>query len=48
MFATLDEQMKHDEQLASTPAERTFKWSAVAVGSVVLFAALYYAIQLFA
>ncbi len=46
MFDSLDEQMKRDEEVQSTKAERLFKWAAVAVVSVLVFGGLYMAIQL--
>ena len=46
MFCNLEEQMKHDDALATSPRERVAKWTAVAFAAVVVFGGLYYAIQL--
>ena len=46
MFESLDEQMKHDEQEATSPRERWIKWALVAVTSVVLFGGLYMGVRL--
>jgi hypothetical protein len=48
MFASLDEQMKHDDAAAATPKERLAKWALTAVAAVVLFGSLYFAIQVLA
>jgi hypothetical protein len=45
MFASLEEQMKHDDAVATSPRQRMTKWAAVVVGAVVVFGGLYYAIQ---
>lgn len=46
MFDSLDEQMKHDEALKSTPRERMLKWVLISLASVVLFGLLYFAIRM--
>ncbi len=46
MFDSLDEQMRRDDEVQTTKAERVFKWAAVAVVSVLVFGGLYMAIQL--
>jgi len=46
MFDSLDEQMKHDEDAATSTKERIMKWALVAVTSVVLFAGLYFGVKL--
>jgi len=46
MFDSLDEQMKHDDAVQITQTERIFKWTAVAVVSVLFFGGLYLAIQM--
>lgn len=46
MFDSLDEQMKHDDQLETTPKERILRWVAVAFVSVVLFSGLYYGVRM--
>ena len=48
MFQSLDEQMKHDDALQTTPRERALKWAAIAVTAAVVFGGLYLAIQVFA
>jgi hypothetical protein len=45
MFASLEEQMKHDDAKATSPQERMTKWAVIAVVAVAVFGALYYAIQ---
>ncbi len=46
MFESLDEQMKHDEDVATTPKERFLKWVVVGVLSVLLFGGLYMGVRL--
>ena len=46
MFESLDEHMKHDDQLETTTRERVIRWSAVAVVSVLVFSGLYYSVKL--
>lgn len=46
MFESLDEQMKHDEDLETTPRERWLKYALVAVVSVILFAGLYMGVRM--
>ena len=46
MFDSLDEQMKHDDAVETTRAERVFQWVAVAVVSVLVFGGAYMAIQM--
>jgi hypothetical protein len=46
MFDSLDEQMKHDDQMTTTPRERILRWVAVAVVSVALFSGLYYGVRM--
>jgi len=48
MFASLDEQMKHDDAAATTSQQRLMKWALIAVAAVVLFGSLYFAIQVLA
>jgi hypothetical protein len=48
MFQSLDEQMKHDDALGTTPRQRIVKWAVIVVAAVVLFGGLYFAIQVFA
>ena len=46
MFESLDEHMKHDDQLETTPKERIMRWVAVAVVSVLVFAGLYFSVRM--
>jgi len=46
MFDSLDEQMKQNDAVGTSKAERTFKWAAVAIVSVLVFGGLYMAIQM--
>jgi hypothetical protein len=46
MFDSLDEQMKHDDQVGATKKEQMFKWAAIVVISVLVFGGLYLAIQM--
>jgi hypothetical protein len=48
MFSSLEEQMKHDDAIATSPRQRMTKWAVIAVVAVAVFGALYYAIQAFA
>jgi hypothetical protein len=45
MFDSLAEQIKHDEHLQISNAERYTRWVAVAIVSVAVFGGLYCAIQ---
>ena len=45
MFASLEEQMKHDDAIATSPRQRMTKWAVVTFVAVAVFSALYYAIQ---
>jgi hypothetical protein len=45
MFATLDDQMKHDDAAATTPKQRMVEWAVIALVAVVLFGGLLFAIQ---
>jgi len=45
MFATLDEQMKLDDAVATTPKQRMMKWLVIAISAVVLFGTLFFAIE---
>lgn len=45
MFTSLDEQMKHDDATTESPWQRATKWAAVAFVAVVVFGALYMALQ---
>jgi hypothetical protein len=46
MFDSLDDQMKHDDQLETTPRERILRWVAVAFVSIVVFSGLYYGVSM--
>jgi hypothetical protein len=46
MFDSLDDQMKHDDQMETTPRERILRWVAVAVVSIVVFSGLYYGVSM--
>jgi hypothetical protein len=46
MFDSLDDQIKQDDQAASSPKERILVWLSVAVVSVVVFGGLYMGIRL--
>lgn len=48
MFTSLEEQMKHDDAIATSPRERMTKWAVVAFVAVAVFGALYYAVHPFA
>jgi hypothetical protein len=45
MFASLDEQMKVDDATAESSRQRLTKWAVVTFVAVVVFGALYYALQ---
>ena len=47
MFNTLEEQMKIDEQKATTKRERMVLWTLVAMFSVILFGALLVCLLIF-
>jgi len=46
MFEVLDDQMKIDEQRASTKRERVILWAVIALLSIILFGALYFGLSL--
>ena len=46
MFEILEDQMKIDEQRATTSRERAIRWAAISVLSVVLFSVLYFGLHL--
>ena len=45
MFASLEEQMKVDDATAESSGQRMTKWGVIAFVAVVVFGALYYALQ---
>jgi hypothetical protein len=46
MFDSLDEQIKHDKQEATTRKERILRWVMVAVVSILVFGGFYFGIRL--
>jgi len=48
MFTSLEEQMKRDDAVSTSPRQRMTKWAVIALAAVALFGALYYAIQVLA
>ena len=46
MFEALEDQMKIDEQKASTKRERVVLWAVIALLSIILFGALYFGLSL--
>jgi hypothetical protein len=46
MFDSLDDQMKRDEEQATTKRERMLRYAAIAVTSVLLFGGLYLGVSL--
>ena len=46
MFESLDEHMKHDDQLETTTRERIVRWVAITVVSILVFAGLYFSVRM--
>ncbi len=46
MFESLDEQIRHDDQVETTRAERILKWTLMIVISLLVFGGLYMGIRL--
>ncbi len=46
MFESLDEHIKHDEALETTPAQRILRWVAAIVLTIAVLLGLYFAIRL--
>ncbi len=46
MFESLDEHIKHDQALESTPAQRILRWGLALVVTLVVIGGLYLAIQM--
>lgn len=46
MFDSLDEQMKHDDAVSSSPKERYFKLGLMAVVAIVVFMGVFMAVQM--
>jgi hypothetical protein len=46
MFESLDEHIKHDEQMETTARERWLLYLAVFVVSVVVFGGLYFGVRM--
>jgi hypothetical protein len=47
MFDSLDEQMKHDDDVEVTSRARIIQWVAVAAFSILAFGGLYMAVRMF-
>jgi len=47
MFSSLDEAMKHDDAVSSTPRERWMRYAGVFIVAVLVFGGLYAGIMLF-
>ena len=48
MFTSLEEQMKHDDALATSLRERLTKWVVIVFAAVAVFGGVYYAVHPFA
>ena len=46
MFDSLEEKMKLDDAVESTPKERYVKYSAIAVMSILIFVVLYFGLMM--
>ena len=46
MFDSLDEKMRLDDSVESTRKDRYVKYSAIAVTSMIVFAALYFGLMM--
>jgi len=46
MFDSLDEQMKHDEQVETSRRERIIRWVTVGAVSIVLFGGLVFFVRM--
>ena len=46
MFESLDDTIRQDEQKASTPRQRYFKWILSGIVAVVVFGGLYMGVRL--
>lgn len=46
MFESLDDHMKHDQAMESTPAQRILRWVAAIVATVMVLFGLYFAIRM--
>ncbi len=46
MFESLDDHIKHDDQLESTMKERVMRWAAIAVVSVLVFAGVFFSVRM--
>lgn len=47
MFESLDEHIKHDQAMESTPVERLLRWGLAVVVTLLVLGGLYAAIRLF-
>lgn len=45
MFESLDEHIKHDQAMESTPAQRFLRWGLAVVVTLLVLGGLYTAIQ---
>ncbi len=45
MFDSLDEQMKHDDQVGTTARERLCRWVTVCVVSIAVFGGLFLVVR---
>jgi len=46
MFESLDEHIKHDQAMESTPAQRLLRWGLAVVVTLLVLGGLYSAIKL--
>ena len=46
MFESLDDQIKHDDQLQTTTKDRVIRWVLVAVVCVLVFAGFYFGVRM--
>ncbi len=46
MFDSLDDQIKHDDAMQTTPGQRMTKWAAVVAISLMLFGGVFIAIRM--
>ncbi len=47
MFESLDDVIKHDEEVATTKQARLLKWLTIIIVSLILFGGLYLGLRLF-
>ena len=46
MFETLDDQIKHDDQVSTSKAERLIPWLIAVIGAVIILGGLVIAVRL--